>query len=136
MEKATRYWFVAAAGICGVFALAGWTVVIYAFVIAPNTHKMTLPFNGVGVSPHDEASLLFYLPAFQTVVFLMTLYPNIRWKKIIARVADRVAPNDIWEWGNGKFPTVARVWCAGLCVLSGLNLYLVIQRVSALLQQF
>lgn len=135
MERASRRWVVVTTLVCGLFATAGWMIAIYASVHTPNMRELRLPSRDVSESVRDAASFLFAPPMFQSFCFLFSLYPNLRWKKIIARAADAVAPLNMWDTGrSNNFPVLVRVWCAVLCAMSAFSLWLVIQHAGVLLR--
>jgi hypothetical protein len=124
MKEPIRWWFVAAALICAALSAAGWWVTIHAFAIAPATLNASI---------------------FQTALFLMTLYPNIRWRQIISNAeqmdAEPMDTNDNWRsYSNfirqcrsySNFIKTSRFWCVGSCLMSAIALYDTLQKAGYL----
>jgi len=136
MEESTRMWLATGAAICGVLAAIGWAVAIYAFTDTPEIHEVIVKAANGGQSNQSKAVFLFVPAACQTFLCWMLLNPIVRWKHYIRRVAERMAPNDMWVTKRGglTFPTLCRLTSAGVCVASGVNLYWAVERASYLIR--
>jgi hypothetical protein len=135
MGKPSRIFFAIAASICGALTIIIWSAAIYAFVKTPSVSEIILRSNGSTVEV-NKAMALFLPSAYQTGLFLITLYPLIRWNHIIGRIAVRASPGDnLGTNGMGRRFPAGALWCVGLCAVSAINLYTAAQRISQLLSQ-
>ena len=137
MEKKIWTWLAVTAAICGLLAIVCWSIVIYLFVNTPNVHEIIVSSDHGGPQVRGKASALFFPAVYQTLIFAMTLAPVVRFKKMIQKVAERVAPLNIWETTGGgpRYQTTFRIWCLGMYAISGINLYSASQSIEALLHQ-
>jgi hypothetical protein len=135
MEKPSRILFLVAATIGGLLAIMAWSVTIYAFVETPSLSEIILP-PGRGNPVVVNKTMALLVPAsYQTVIFLMALYPIIRWNSP-PRQASREAPrkNLVTSGTESRLPA-GGMWCVGLCAISAINLYMAAQQISLLLSQ-
>ena len=78
----------------------------------------------------------------QTLIFLMTLYPNIRWRQFIrnAEERDKDANDSSQNYSNSvrywmsyrNFIDTCRPWCVGGCLMSAIALCLALQNAGYL----
>lgn len=101
MEKTIWTWFAVTAAICGSLVVLCWSIAAYLFVSTPTVHEIILSTDHGAPQVKDKASALFFPAAYQTLIFVMTLFPLIQFKKMIQKIAERYAPRDIWDTSAG-----------------------------------
>ena len=136
MERLTRIRVAIAAVVCCALAAITWTVAIYAYNNTPEIHNVVIKAANDDQLIESKAKYLFVPAAFPIFFCLMILNPLIRWRTVVRKAVARAAPKDLWTEptiGRFRFATVWNGVNIGVCVLSGLTLYEVVERAEYLL---
>jgi hypothetical protein len=129
MEKSERIWVATGAAICGVLALIGWSVAIYAFNKTPEIHDIIVKAANGGQSNQSKSVFLFAPPVGQTFLCWMLLNPILRPKEAARKAAIQNAQ------GGVPVSTWSKFASSGLCVLSSIFLYYLIGRADYVISQ-
>jgi hypothetical protein len=133
-EKASRWWIAGAALFSGASAAVGWLATIYSLMTTPKMTEITFTNSHGTQTVMGKATFLFAMPAFETLIFMLALYANVRWHQLVRKMAERMAPYDVWESYPGfSMLSLCRSTSVGIGVMSLACLSFALQRAISLI---
>jgi hypothetical protein len=127
--KSYRIWIAIGAAICGVLAVVGWAVAIYAYQDTPEIHDVVVKLENGGQAIQSKGVFLFAPAVCQTFLCWMLLHPLV-WSKAFARKVAKYQDKStlsILAWSKTVSVSVS--------VSSGVCLYWLVVRVIYLAPQ-